>query len=487
MSEKVLKEAIEKAQREIDEMKAVTSEGVHRQKYHFMAQTGWINDPNGLIFYKGKYHFFYQYNPYGSFWDYMHWGHAVSDDMLSWEYLPVALAPSEDYDNHPKGGCFSGSAVVHDDKLWLIYTGTAYDGKGYVQTQNAAYSEDGITFKKYEGNPLIKAPEGVPGDLFRDPYVWKHGDSFYMVLGAGRNGMAQALLYRSENLTKWEFVNVLAQSRGEWGFMWECPSLFELDGKYVLSVSPMGAGERTCVYMVGDFSYETGIFVPQYTGEIDWGFHYYAPQPFRDEKGRTIMAAWANCWDWMPFFKDWGPTYKENWCGFYNIPRVVTLNEDMTLSMKPIEEIEAARHDGKAQENISVKDSLDIVKGYCYDAEMEIDLDRTDAESFTLILRRDGCFKTAVTYDLKAQEIRFDLTDSDGWSSGVARAPLYLGDSRKIDIRILSDRSSIELFNDEYRTNMSCNVYTVGEDEDNLLKVEKGQVYISSLRAYQLG
>ena len=113
MSKELMIERIEKAQKEIEAKREKIQQGKFRQNYHFMAETGWINDPNGLIYFKGKYHFFYQYNPYSGFWDYMHWGHAVSEDMIHWEYLPLALAPSEVYDDHLKGGCFSGSAIEH--------------------------------------------------------------------------------------------------------------------------------------------------------------------------------------------------------------------------------------------------------------------------------------------------------------------------------------------------------------------------------------
>ena len=118
MSRELMQQNIQKAQLEIDAKKDIVKNGKMRQHYHFMAQTGWINDPNGLIYYKGKYHFFFQYNPYYGFWDCMQWGHAVSDDMIHWEYLHLALAPSENYDNHPRGGCFSGSAIEHDGKLF---------------------------------------------------------------------------------------------------------------------------------------------------------------------------------------------------------------------------------------------------------------------------------------------------------------------------------------------------------------------------------
>lgn len=147
MSKKLMQEKIEKAQEEIDSKKELVKQGRMRQNYHFMAQTGWINDPNGLIYYKGRYHLFFQYNPYYGFWDYMHWGHAVSEDLVHWEYLPLALAPSESYDDHMRGGCFSGSAIEHDGKLFLMYTGTKNDGNGFEQSQCIAYSKMGSILK----------------------------------------------------------------------------------------------------------------------------------------------------------------------------------------------------------------------------------------------------------------------------------------------------------------------------------------------------
>lgn len=189
-----------------------------------------------------------------------------------------------------RGGCFSGSAIEHDGKLFLMYTGTSNRGEGYEQTQCIAYSEDGIHFTKYEGNPVICSQKSVPSDLFRDPKVWKHEGTYYMVCGASRNRRAQALLYRSKDMLQWEFVNVLAESRGEWGYMWECPDFYRLDDKYVLMFSPMGESDRKAVYLVGDFDYNTGKFIWHVSGEIDWGMDYYAPQSFLAPDGRRITA-----------------------------------------------------------------------------------------------------------------------------------------------------------------------------------------------------
>lgn len=488
MSKEIMLNNIEKAEREIAEKRNSIKKGVYRQRYHLMPETGWMNDPNGLIYYKGKYHFFFQFYPYDGFWKYMHWGHAISDDMIHWEYLPVALAPSEFYDDHLQGGCFSGSAIEHDGKLFLMFTGTANNGNGFEQTQCIAYSEDGIHFEKYAGNPVLTAPEGVPTDFFRDPKVWKHEEIYYMVCGAKKDGMAQALLYKSQDMLHWEFVNVLAESRGEWGYMFECPDFFRLGDKHVLIVSPMGAGERSSVYMVGDFDYETGKFFYTVTGEVDWGYQYYAPASFEAQDGRRIMAAWANAWDWMPFWKDWGPTYREGWCGCFNIPREVTLNPDNTLSFRPIREIETIRTDKMEQSNIVLADgeSASLKDGYSYDSIVKIDLTKTDAKQLVLKLRQSEDQVTEVVYDLAAGEVRFDVNRADHWSKGIAKAPLNLIGKDELEIRILSDRITLEIFSNEYKTNLSCNVYTAAEGEKNEIQAVGGTAVIKGIESYEL-
>ena len=488
MSQELMLENIEKAQKEIESKREIIKQGKMRQHYHFMGETGWINDPNGLIYFRGKYHYFYQHNPYHGFWDCMHWGHAVSDDLMHWEYLPLALAPSESYDDHLKGGCFSGSAIEHDGKLFLVYTGTCNNGNGFEQAQCIAYSEDGIHFEKYEGNPVITAPEGVPTDLFRDPKVWKHEDNYYLVCGASMNGLAQARLYKSEDLLHWEFVNVLAESRGEWGFMWECPDFFPVGDKYVLMFSPMGGKERTSVYLVGDFDYNTGKFFYTVSGEIDWGFEYYAPQSFEAPDGRRLLVGWANAWDWMPFWKDWGPTYREGWCGFFNIPREAVLNEDNTLSFIPVRELETLRENGKKREDVllEAEKAEEICDGSIYEMKMKIDLQKTDAKSFTLKLRASEERSTEITFDLEKAEIRFDRNHADNWSKGIARGPLNLMNKDSLDIHIYSDTISVEMFSNGYQNNFSCNIYNIEEKQKNYIIAKGGGVAVKELETWNL-
>ncbi len=489
MSREIMLRNIERAQRAIDENKETVKKGKMRQRYHLMGETGWINDPNGLIYYKGKYHFFFQFNPYYGHWDYMHWGHAVSDDMLHWEYLPIALAPSEIYDDHMRGGCFSGSAIEHDGKLFLMFTGVTNDGKGFEQTQCIAYSDDGICFEKYAGNPVLTPPKGVPAYQFRDPKVWKHEDIYYMVCGASRNNKAQALLYRSEDMIHWTFFNVLAESRGEWGYMWECPDFYPIGDKYVLMVSPMGAGERTVVYMIGDFDYETGKFSYQINGEIDWGYDYYAPQSFVAPDGRRLIVAWANCWDWMPFWKDWGPAYKEGWCGSFNIVREVRMAGDGTLKFLPIKELETIRTDAGRQDKLILGEEETEVKagdGISFEMKFKIDLENTKADALLLDLRCGEGKKTVCTFDFKHGELSVDRSSSDGWSVGISHSIMHLKGKKELDVHIFSDQSSLEIFTDDYRNNHSNNIFAGNEQNGIKMRARKGTVTVTDIETYGL-
>jgi Beta-fructosidases (levanase/invertase) len=241
-----------------------------REHYHFQAPVGWMNDPHGLIQFNGKYHLFYQHHPFSGKWGTMHWGHAVSENLIHWEHLPEALAPSETYDGWDGGGIFTGSAIEHNRELILFYTGCAKDR----QVQCMASSKDGVNFIKSDHNPILsKAPNGINPHDFRDPKVWKQGELFYMVTGVTDgvsnliepsnydiNGFGKVCLHRSTDLKNWEFVNYLVESKGELGTMLECPNFFPLDGKWVLLYSPMGLLERQVIYLTGDFDEVTGKF-----------------------------------------------------------------------------------------------------------------------------------------------------------------------------------------------------------------------------------
>ena len=283
-----------------------------RPKFHLTGGSGWINDPNGFSFFKGAYHLFYQYHPYSNNWGSMHWGHAVSEDLLTWKRLPVAMAPDEKYDNF---GCFSGSAIVAEDgRHMILYTGVEtlqkkrYEQDQIRQTQCLAFG-DGVNYEKYAGNPVI-VPEDVPGGCaesnFRDPKMWRDEDgTFYAVVSAmNRDFTCRIVLFQSHNGFDWEYAGTLAESTPALGGMWECPDFFELDGKHVLLVSPMAmmpddrefhVGHNTMA-IIGEFDKKSGSFMQESLQAIDSGIDFYAPQTTVTPDGRRVMIGWMQAW-----------------------------------------------------------------------------------------------------------------------------------------------------------------------------------------------
>lgn len=280
-----------------------------RFQYHFEPQKGWMNDPNGLVYFRGRYHAFFQHYPNDSKWGQMHWGHAVSDDLLHWEELPIALYPDRDYEND--GGCFSGSAVEKDGRLYLFYTSVSHE---LGQTQSVAWSDDGVHFEKYEGNPVIRAnPTGAPD--FRDPKVTNIDGTWYMVVGSGDGSEGRVLLFRSEDLLRWNYVGVLFVG-AEYAHCIECPDFFKMGDKYVLMFSKIGEQERSTIFVVGDF--REGKLVNYTLSRPEWGPDFYAPQSFFDGR-RRIMIGWMY---------HWGKEAPEGcpFAGALSVPRELTLD-----------------------------------------------------------------------------------------------------------------------------------------------------------------
>ncbi len=470
--------------------------GIWRQQYHFMAPGGWLNDPNGCIYHAGQYHLFYQHNPYAAVWGSMHWGHAASRDLVHWEHLPIALAPSEAYDDHSEGGVFSGSAVEVNGELAVLYTGTTRNGKEIVQTQCLATSRDGgLTFKKYAGNPVIaQRPEGISED-FRDPRVFCHEGKWYMVVGASigagarQGGEGCALLYHSADLKSWDYRGILLRSAGKLGSMWECPDLFPLGEKWVLTFSPMFAGYSTAVYLVGEMDFATGRFLPQAQGELDWGSDYYAPQSMKDAKGRTILMAWQNGWEWMPGWNGFGPTPGEGWCGGMALPRVVSLDAQNRVMLLPIPELEALRGELWEQQALVVGQQpvqLPAANPACFEMQLELPLGHTTTKFLHLYLRGNKMHRTRVTLDFEHKQLFLSRSQADeGHSHGVRSCPLLL-EGKTLQLRVFSDISSLELFTDGGRTCMSCTYYPTHTPQEIWLEAEGGSVAIASVQIWEL-
>ncbi len=306
------------------------------QRLHLKAPDNWVNDPNGFIYYKGYYHLFYQYFPYGPRWGTMHWGHAVSRDLVTWEHRDLALYPTMREDQN---GCFSGSAVEKDGKLYLIYTGVRYEvvnpedphtclDDQFESAQLMISSEDGFHFDNENGKKVIIPPITDPaiGDRThtRDPKVWKSGDHWYHVLGSTvGEKYGEVLFYRSDDLHTWTYVDK-AFKGPEYGWMWECPDYFETKGGKVLILSAMGFlknGEKEknqsiCFHVEFDQS-SCRMEIPDTYQFLDCGLDLYAPQTTLDAEGRRILSAWVR----MPKVTD------EGWIGMFCTPRVVEVRD----------------------------------------------------------------------------------------------------------------------------------------------------------------
>lgn len=290
--------------------------------HHYRPAKGWINDPNGLVRFKGYYHIFYQHSPhFETPWrESMHWGHARTKDFISYEELPVALFPDRDYD---KDGCWSGTAVVRDDVLWLFYA-CVRDGE---QAVGAAFSYDGIHFEKYEGNPVIASypPDGSPD--FRDPAVCFADGRYWCVMASGNREKRTAvlLLYESGDLLRWRYRGVMREWQN--AKFAECPSFVRLGDKYLLAASVCGEDTRRFSLSVGSF--EGGRFLPEAESEVDKGPDRYAGQIFRDDSCRAILISWIPGWDYAG--------YKETDIGRMSLPCEVTY-ENGKLRAFPVTE-----------------------------------------------------------------------------------------------------------------------------------------------------
>lgn len=303
-------------------------------KIHMAAPIGWINDPNGFVYYQEQYHLFYQYHPYDTKWGPMHWGHSVSNDLVNWNYVGVALVPDKAYD---KDGCFSGSAIVKDGKLYLMYTGHIIDEKTQEirQVQNIAISDDGINFKKYENNPVIdekNLPEGFSVADFRDPKLFKKNGKYYVVIGNtdSKNGCVQ--LFESLDLLKWTFKSTILSNDERLGNMVECPDFFTINHHDFMICSSMNYYDKSIqqtiphkVWLIkGQFNDKSGIFTPTDFLTMDSGIDFYAPQSTEGKNGERIYIPWMQRWSNFYLLDE----LQHKWIGQMGFPRVIDINDE---------------------------------------------------------------------------------------------------------------------------------------------------------------
>lgn len=475
-----------------------------RPQFHFTPKDQWMNDPNGMVFYEGEYHLFYQYHPESTVWGPMHWGHAVSQDLVHWEHLPIALAPDE------HGAIFSGSVVVdkHDTsgffggKSGLVAIFTHHDTKPGTdltrQRQSIAYSTDrGRTWIKYANNPVL-IEEALPD--FRDPKVFWFNpqQSWVMVIAAGDD----IRFYKSPNLKDWTYSGEFGVGQGSHDGVWECPDLFELpvDGdtinkRWVLIVS-IGEdanfleGSRT-QYFIGSFNGDT--FVPEESPApllwLDHGRDNYAGVTWSDvpeQQGRRLFIGWMNNWKYANVI----PTF--NWRGAMTLPRELTLTaelEGVRLLQKPIRELQAQRRSEQnwaafelshSEITVTHGDLLEIIAEFEFDDELE----------FGLKLRASETEETIVGYSTHKQLLFIDRSRSGAidfhGDFACKHSALLKAETGNIKLHIFVDRSSIEAFANDGKLVMTDQIFPLSSSTGIKLYAKDGSVKVKSLTIHTL-
>jgi beta-fructofuranosidase len=431
----------ELAIKEINEHRDTVEKDHYRSAFHLMPPVGLLNDPNGFIHWKGVYHVFFQWMPFKTDHGAKFWGHYTSTDLVNWVLQPIALAPGDWYD---KNGCYSGSAVVYEDKMYLFYTGNVKDEEGNRETyQCVAVSEDGIHFEKK--GVVLHLPEGYTPH-FRDPKVWQHLGKWYMVIGTQNlNEEGRVVLFESANLMDWTFKGDVTASGGEaigdLGFMWECPDLFELDGKDILLFSPQGIEAEGYLYqniyqtgyVSGELDYESGKMSHGGFTELDRGFEFYAPQTTLDENGRRLVIGWMGVPEQG---EGHHPTIAHKWIHILTIPRELHY-EDERLIQRPAVELEAMRHTEMTKEaNLSneQKEWSDL-NGAVY--ELLVQLEEVKG-TFSVNLRNNA----SMTYDSTKALLTFKRKS---FVDGREETRSCLIESVK-ELRFYVDSSSVEVF-----------------------------------------
>lgn len=477
-----------------------------RPQFHFTPAANWLNDPNGMVYFEGEYHLFYQHHPESTVWGPMHWGHAVSKDLVHWEHLPIALYPDHN------GTIFSGSAVVDwkdssgffDGKAGLvaIYTQTDMipDSDLSRQRQSIAYSKDnGRTWTAYSDNPVLSDDRFSD---FRDPKVFWHQDSerWIMVLAAGD----RVCLYHSPNMKEWTFASEFGAEEGSHAGVWECPDLFALpvEGsagkeKWVMIVSigddeTQPEGSRT-QYFIGEFD---GIkFTNDHTPEsvlwMDHGRDNYAGVTWSDapeQEGARLCLGWMNNWKYANLI----PTAE--WRGAMTIPRKLTLREradGIRLVQEVPDEMRKLRLDGFDWRDELIVPGSNLLgghKGDLFEISAEFELDT--ASEFGFKLRTSNENETIVGYNTADSQLFIDRTKSGiidfHKQFGCRHSSQLEPDDGRIKLQLWVDRSSVEVFADNGGLVMTDQLFPLEGSDGIEIYALGGAVWLRSLQIYPL-
>ncbi|MBL7067990.1 MAG: glycoside hydrolase family 32 protein [Candidatus Marinimicrobia bacterium] len=438
-------------------MREKTKRDPHRPVYHF-SPNNWMNDPIPF-FWNGEYHIFFQHNPEGAFWDKMSWGHVVSRDLVHWEQLPIALAPTP---NSPdKDGCWTGCVIEENGRFHIFYTGV------YPQVICMASSSDLVSWEKYKDNPLnINKPDGY-GECFRDPFVWKEKDAWYMIIGGEKRKKTGGVvfLYKSSNLIDWTYLDTLFEGDTSTVFEFECPDFFIFGDKYVLLTSD----EKTW-WHIGNYSNHK--FYRERWGMIDGGL-LYAGKTLKDDKGRRIL------WGWIREDRTEESQIQAGWSGVLSLPRELKLLSDGKIGLKVVSEVKTLRGKHWHFNDIKIK-SRDRPE-YYYIEKFESDsfeivaqFAPTNAQEYGIVVRCSPDLKYGITISYNNNLNEF---------CGV---PMILEQGESLSMQVFVDHSVIEAFANE----KSCSTLRTYPGRDDYLGIalysKEGELKIESVDIWEI-
>lgn len=429
-----------RAQKCVDRAALSVKDESNRPTYHLLPPANWNNDPNGLLFYNGYYHLFYQHNPYSDFWDCVHWGHARSRDLVYWEHLPIALWPSiENSENH----CFSGSSyLMNDGKPVLFYTSIGH--KDPQQWAALPVDDELLQWQKHSANPILTMDmhNGQYIEDWRDPYLFCEKGETYMVIGGHPGGeRGSILLYKALNpeLTEWCYLGILLSGEE---YNWECPNFFKIDDKYVLIYSPHGQVK----YYTGDLDLKNMKFIPETHGVIDSGAHgnFYAPNTLQKSDGRRILFGWIA-----------GFKRGQGWQGAISLPRELSINENGRLIQKPVAELAKLRKKIQKKPNMTFEGNLIKIEAEQLQFELFLEIGAKGTENIGFRLRDEN------------GKLYHIIINREVFIFGDEKNPVYPVLSERIKtVHIFFDRTVIEVF---VNNGSACATKVIYPDKEDLI------------------
>jgi len=471
----------------------------HRPQIHFSPKAHWTNDPNGMVYYKGTYHLFFQYYPNASVWGPMHWGHAESKDLVHWKEMPIALYPDI------LGYIFSGSAVVDSNntsgfgkngKIPLVAIFTHHDPKGEkngsddFQNQSLAFSlDDGETWTKYAGNPVLKNP-GIKD--FRDPKVmWFAPEKKWIMTLATKDRIT---FYSSPNLKDWKKESEFGETIGAHGGVWECPDLFSLNdnGKKVwvllVNLNPGGPNKGSATqYFLGTFNGNKFIPSSEKIKWLDYGPDEYAGITWSNTGNRKIFLGWMSNW----MYANEVPT--TTWRNAMTFPRelkIKHIGNDILVTSEPVNELNKTASNIIISKNISVEKSFDIsqkIKGIKFPCRLDLNIDTI--KDFSIVVSNDIGEEIKIGYDKSNNRFYIDRTKSGKTDFQNEFAAMHVAprftNNRSLKISLLIDMSSVELFADNGLTVMT-ELFFPTKNYNNIKIQSAGYFLIDTLRYAKL-